>query len=150
MSAMQLKVADRRKNYCPTVAWSFSLMTVKEVENCVGKFLRTVRLGLSNKWSNDERNLKNTLEVGWNSQLVRRVKLTLIFAYKLIMGTIPLGSFFFQQPYTFPSHSRPSASTRRLDRLIDHSCSIQPASTFVSGKKLPTCQKSFVHVVCTI
>ena len=65
--AMQLKVADRRKNYCPTVAWSFSLLTVKEVENCVGKFLRTVGLGLSNTWSDEERYLKNVLEFGWNS-----------------------------------------------------------------------------------
>ena len=136
-------------DYCPSVTWSFSIMTVKQVENCAGKFLRTIRLGFCNKWSTDERYMKNALEIGWTSQLVRRVKLTLLFAYKLIMGIIPLGSLFFQ-PYLFPSHSGPSASTRRQDRLINHPCPIQPAGTFVNGKMLPTCQKSFVHVVCTI
>ena len=136
-------------DYCPSVAWSFSIMTVKEVENCAGKFLRTIRLGFSNKWSTDERYMANALEISWTSQLVRRVKLTLLFAYKLIMGTVPLGSLFFQS-YLFPSHSGPSASTRRQNHLLNHPCPIQPAGSFFNGKMLPTCQKSFVHVVCTI
>lgn len=75
-------------------------MSVRKIENCAGKYLRTVRLGVNESWSVEERYRQNVVEIGWTSQLVRRVKLVMLYAFKLITGIVPLGSLFFQ-PFEF-------------------------------------------------
>ncbi|GAV03553.1 hypothetical protein RvY_13955 [Ramazzottius varieornatus] len=93
-------------DYCPSVVWSSLVGSLREIEKCAGKFLRTVRLGDSPSWSDHERYHFNALEVGWNSQLIRRIKLSLSLAYKLIVGTVSLGSCLFQREGLVPRPQR--------------------------------------------
>ena len=136
-------------DYCPAVTWSFLIGSIREIERCARRFLRSIRLGVSSKWSDDERYEKNALEVGWSSQIVRRVKLSLIFAFKLVYNYVPLGHYLFQK-YDDPLQSEDAISTRSLARLQRHPCPIQPSGTFFKGQHLPTAPKSFVAIVCKL
>ena len=78
------------------MTWSFLIGTVRDIERCQRHFLHTVRLGGDLAWSEDTRYMKNAMEVGWTSQLVRRVKLSLKYVHKLINSTVSFGSLLFQ------------------------------------------------------
>ena len=104
-------------DYCPSVTWTFLIGPVKEIEKCARRFLRTIRLGYSSKWTDDERYEQNTREIGWSSQTVRRVKLSLKFVFKLVNNHVPFGHNLFQE-YDDPLQSEDAISTRSLARLL--------------------------------
>ena len=136
-------------DYCTSVTWSFLIGTVRDIERCGRRFLRTVRLGVDCAWSEDTRYMKNAVEVGWTSQLVRRVKLSLKYVYKLMSSTVSFGVHLFQ-PLEIPPQSGPATSTRGTNRMRNHPCPIQPTGTIVAGLELPTSPNSFVFIMCAL
>ncbi|GAU87672.1 hypothetical protein RvY_00486 [Ramazzottius varieornatus] len=66
-SAARIKLFDALVqslfDYCPSVVWSLLVGTVREIEKCAGKFLRTVRLGVSSSWPDHELYQHNASEV---------------------------------------------------------------------------------------
>ena len=134
-------------DYCTTVTWCYSVGTIREVEKISQKFLQTIQLGHNSAWSDDERYERNAQEVCWSSQLVRRVKSSLRFVYKLITGAVPFGCALFQ-PLEITPQTGPASSTRGLHRIRSHPFPLQPAGTFLDGRRLPTSPGSFASLMC--
>ena len=150
-SAARLKLYDALVqsllDYCATVTWCYSVGTIREVEKISQKFLLTIRFGRNSAWSDDERFEQNAQEVGWSSQLVRRVKYSSKFVYKLITGAMPFDCALFQ-PLDITPQTRPASSTRGLHRIRSHPFPLQPTGTFLDGRRLPTSPGSFASLKC--
>ncbi|OQV19112.1 hypothetical protein BV898_06752 [Hypsibius exemplaris] len=91
-------------------------MLLDDLEDCMNKFLRTtLNVERSQEASSDERYCHRLKELGWEPLFLRRLKQSLVLAYK-----IPLGESLFGPFIPITTASAVAANTRRMGKILDH------------------------------
>ena len=98
--------------------------------------------------SSAERYCHRLREIGWQPLILRRIKAALIFAYKMIYGTVPYGKNLFR-PYIPDAAAAFSVSghTRSASALLSHPHPIQQPKHNEGPVLCGTADGSFSYVV---
>ena len=115
------------------------------------KFLRGLKLGVDRSGTSDEHYRQRLAVIGWDPVIIRRVKHSLILAYKLIFCHLPYGDLLFERFNPSPPSSSVAGNTRGLQRLTaDHPHPIHQRTLSFGNVELKPSARSFTFYVCRI
>ena len=112
-------------DYCSTVCSPRLRCVIDVLESPVKRFLRTIQLGILHESSTDDHYCQRLKQIGWDCLVLRRIKLTLLLAYKLIVGIVPHGDLMFETLNSVLSAVSVAGSRRSQTQLQGHPLPIQ-------------------------
>lgn len=111
-------------------------MPIDGLEKCVARFLNTTRLS-------SEDYAGRLKELGWDCLVLRALKKSLEFTYRLHFGLVALTDEIFRHLETRLPLSTIAGNTRQASRLHDHICPIESVGSTMCGIDPKASKSSF-------
>jgi hypothetical protein len=117
------------------------------LEGCVKRFLRLLNLGELPDVSSNERYCHRLREMKWEPLVLRRIRVSLLFAYKLIFGIVPLGESLFLPYNPVAAGLCIAGRTRNIKHQMSHPHPIQFNRSLPDGRTCHPADGSFAQLV---
>ena len=117
------------------------------LESPVKMFLRSINLGVPPNGSTDDHYCQRLQSIGWDCLVLRRVKCALLFAYKLVVGIIPLGDQIFEVCSSELNDPSVLGSSRSQTQLQRHPLPIRIVKSGINASRSCTSERSFSFMV---
>ena len=137
-------------DYCGVVNNPRLKGLIDELEGCQRLFLQTINLGDAMEDSSVDRYCNRLHQLGMEPLILRRIKASLILAYKIIFHVVPVGNFLFVEFESVAASNSVAGNTRRIGTIRAHPWPIQLNGSCLNGWKAGAADKSFAFLISRI
>ena len=120
------------------------------LEDCTRTFLQSINLGPALEDTSVGRYSNRLRQLGLEPLILRRIRASLILAYKMIFGLIPVSNQFFSPLCLDTAGLFVSGGTRAAGALRAHPCPLQLSEQTDQGWAIGHSEKSFAFLVARI
>ena len=136
--------------YCFVVCNPDRQYLIDDLESCVKEFLKNVNIGPAEEDTSAERYCSRLRQLGLEPIIFRRIKQSLILAYKMIFRLVPVGHDLFEPFSSVAAVNFVAGNTRQTVQVRSHPRPVQPSSGDSDRWRTGNADGSFVHMICRI
>ncbi|GAU90193.1 hypothetical protein RvY_02645 [Ramazzottius varieornatus] len=135
--------------YCSVVCSPRQKGLIDDPEDCQRKFLRTINFGLAMEDSSIERYCSRLQQRRMELLILKRIKDSLVLAYKMVSRNVPVGDFFFEPFVSVAAPRSVAGNTRRTGMIRSHPFPLQ-LNASLDRRNIRASDSSFAYLVSRI